>query len=314
MLGFSTDYWGESKNTAEIEATLRAIAEAGFTHVHWCHEWDGDYTYSLYEMLQIRQWMDKYGLKAKGLHATEGHSRSSILGKYKYRWEAQNRKDYTSENELNRLAGVELLKNRIDMAAVLGATEIVLHMQLPYRSFEQEPGFRDRYYAQVCKSFDELQYFCKARGVRICIENLLGTPNEHQTYQLDLLFDRYDRDFVGYCCDTGHALVTSAVDPLELPQRYADRMYFIHCSDNLGLACPECWEDDIQMTHCDLHRIPFEGKFDWDGFAKIVARAPFELPVVLEVGAKEREADYLARNFEAGMRLERMVETYRSQL
>ena len=28
------------------EAHLRAIAEAGFTHVHWCHHWRTDFLYS----------------------------------------------------------------------------------------------------------------------------------------------------------------------------------------------------------------------------------------------------------------------------
>lgn len=312
MLGFSTDWLGESQNIYEIEATLQAIADAGFTHVHWCHEWDGDYTYSYYEMVQIRQWFDQYGLTAKGVHATEGHHRTNIPGKYKYRWEHQNRRDYTSEHELNRLAGVELLKNRVDLACVLGATEIVLHMQLPYRAFEEDPAFRDRYYAQVCKSFDEMEFYCKARGVRICVENLLGTPNQHQIYQFDLLFNRYDSDFLGYCCDTGHALVTSETDCLELPKRYVDRMYFIHTSDNIGLQSPDCWEDDVKMTHCDQHRIPFEGKFDWDGFARLVAQSPYELPVLLEVGTQEAGPAYLARCKAAGEKLEALVEQYRS--
>ncbi|HCD45106.1 MAG TPA: sugar phosphate isomerase/epimerase, partial [Lachnoclostridium sp.] len=38
------------------------------------------------------------------------------------------RKDYTSDVEYNRKAGVELIKNRVDLAAYMGAKEIVLHL------------------------------------------------------------------------------------------------------------------------------------------------------------------------------------------
>ena len=42
------------------------------------------------------------------------------------------RKDYTSDLEPNRIAGVELIKNRVELTHVLGGNEIVLHMYLPY--------------------------------------------------------------------------------------------------------------------------------------------------------------------------------------
>lgn len=54
-LAIATDFSGESTDTAEIKATLAKIKNTGFTHVHWCHEWDGDYLYSRYEMEQLRE-------------------------------------------------------------------------------------------------------------------------------------------------------------------------------------------------------------------------------------------------------------------
>lgn len=103
-LAIATDYMGESKKTEDLEHILKMVSEAGFTHIHWCHEWDGDYTYSTYEMEQIREWMDKYNLKAKSLHATIGtdHDVFSIHGNY--------RRDFTADCEYNRKAGVELIK------------------------------------------------------------------------------------------------------------------------------------------------------------------------------------------------------------
>lgn len=311
MVAFATDYAGESANVFELEMTLKKISEAGFNHIHWCHEWDGDYIYSIYEMIQIKQWMVKYGLKSKALHATEGSRRKNVEGKYKYRWNEQNRKDYTSTEELNRLAGVELIKNRIDLAYVIGAEEVVLHMQLPYKSFEEDLAFRDQYYNQVFKSFDELEYYCKSRNIKICVENLMGTPNEHQIYQFDLLFARYDKEFLGFCFDTGHGNVTST-NCVELAERYKDRIFSIHLSDNMGLFSDDYWDDDPAMSSCDQHRVPFEGNFGWSDFAKIIAESPYKLPCTIEVSLKNNdEEEFLKKNLEAGIKFDSMINELR---
>ena len=311
MLGFATDYAGESASVEEMYRTLSDISEAGFSHIHWTHEWSGDYTYSVYEMIQIREWMDALGLKSKGLHATEGSNRRNIQGKYSYRWSEQDRRDYTSENDLNRLAGVELIKNRIDLAAVLGSSEIVLHMQLPYMQFRESESFKEKYYSQVCKSFDEIEAYSKAKKVRVCLENLLGTPNCFQVEQFDLLFERYDSDFLGFCFDTGHGNITGDY-PFELLERYLDRLFSVHLSDNHGLRSQDCWNVDSEMTKCDEHLIPFEGFLDWDRFAEIVAKSSYELPIVLEVSNKRRDnKSYLAACLEAGNRITESILSFR---
>ena len=69
------------------------------------------------------------------------------------------------------------------------------------------------------------------------------------------------------------------------------------------------------MTHCDQHRLPFEGKYDWDGFAKLVAQSPYEYPIVLEVSSNDpTDTGYLARARETGERLRKLVEDYRGAL
>jgi sugar phosphate isomerase/epimerase len=314
MLAFTTDYNGESKNTEAIKRTLARIAEAGFTHVHWGHEWSGDYTYSIYEILQIKGWLSELGLAIKGIHAADGEKRHNTKTKYHHVWTGQNTRSYSSENELNRLAGVELIKNRLDMAHELGAGEIVLHMQLPYKDFEADPRFQDRYYSQVFRSFDELEPYCRARGIRLCVENLLGTPAEHLIRQFDLLFGRYGGEFLGLCFDTGHANVVCR-DTLELARRYVDRVFCIHVSDNHGLSSALCWEDGAAMRACDEHLLPFEGNFDWDGFARVLAASPYEPPCILETLLKgdENEACYLKRAFNAGTRVSELFFRYRAE-
>ena len=167
-LGINTDFTNEPWELEEIKNKLREIAEAGFTHIHWCFDWDGDYLYARSEMEQIRSWMDELGLKEKGLHASKG-SRRFVE---RYAEAPHGRKDYLSELEPNRIAGVELIKNRVELVHVLGGKEIVLHMYLPTKSFEEKPETKELFYQQACKSLDELQPYCKELGVKICLENL----------------------------------------------------------------------------------------------------------------------------------------------
>ena len=229
-LGINTDYEAEYVKIEEIEESIRRIAGAGFSHMHWCYEWDGDYIYSRSEMEQIRGWMDKYGLKAKSLHSSKG-SRGVGNG----RMDVHYRKDYTSTIEYNRVAGVELIKNRVELAHILGTTEIVLHMYLPYLDFEEKPETKEIFYGQAYKSLDELQPFCLEKKVRICIENLYEAPGEMQLEQFDRLFARYPAEFLGLCLDTGHAnLVWGNEFITKFADRFKDRLYSVHIHDNFG--------------------------------------------------------------------------------
>lgn len=307
MLAFATDYRGEIPHTEDIDRILRKISEAGFEYVHWCHEWEGNYIYSKSEMKQIREMIDKYKLKTKGVHATEGGARPQKHGRYQYRNDYDDRKDFTSENEYNRIAGVELIKNRVDLAHELGATEIVLHMQLPWKQIEESDDFKSKYYEQVFKSFDELEGYCKEKNVKIAVENLLGTPVKYQKEQFDKLFEIYTKDFVGFCFDSGHGLIMNDGDPLELVERYKDRLIALHLNDNLG-ATSEQLNNDMTTAKQDLHLRPFEGLIDWKRLMKIISESSYEFPLTMELCCRGEEEEYfLRKSFEAGKRLSEMI-------
>ena len=285
MLSIATDYHGQSRNTTEIKATLIAIAQAGFSHIHWCHEWSSNYIYSVHEMLQIKEWCNELGLLVKGLHASHGEKNSGL-------------KDYTSANDYNRLAGVELIKNRVDLAYLLNAKDIVLHFNLPAPGDDKDPDYKD-HFDRTFRSFDELEPYCKTRGIRICIENG-GTPAVFNL-KLDTLFQRYDKDFMGFCLDTGHAFRECRDNCLVFAERYNDRLFIIHGDDNRGES--------------DEHRLPFDGGFDWEGFAPLLARSPYTFPINLEVSIEtykgEDDAAWLKKAYEIGSRFSTMVEKYR---
>lgn len=284
QLAIATDFAGEFPQIEKIKEMLYKVAQAGFTHIHWCSEWDGDYIYSSYEMEQIKEWMDLYGLKAKALHATKGSRRNVNLIDGHYR------KDYTSDVVYNRKAGVELIKNRVDLAACIGAEEIVLHLYVPHFTLRGKPEAEEHFYHQVYQSFDELQPYCIQKGVCICVENLFDMPERYELDQLDRLFARYPAEFVGFCLDTGHANMVWGSKMTDIIHRYKDRLRAIHIHDNSGSA--------------DFHQIPGDGNIDWQKVMAAVARTEYELPLTLELICYDENVDvFLKKAYEAGERL-----------
>lgn len=291
-LAISNDFAGEYPTIEGVEDCIRRIAEAGYTHAHWCLEWDGDYLYSHSEMVQAREMMDKYGLKTKALHASKGSGEAG-----RAHMDRHARKDYTSTIEYNRRAGVELIKNRVEFAHVLGTTEIVLHLCLPYEEFIEHPESREVFYGQVYKSLDELQPYCLERNVRICFEDLYGPSLEMQIDQYERLFTRYPAEYVGLCLDTGHTNLIWGKDAVEkFVDRYKDRLYAIHAHDNFGWECRE--------NRGDAHKLPGEGNIDWESLMKALRKSAYRGPWVLEVNkpAGEDTDAYLKRAYEAGQK------------
>ncbi|MDR0720155.1 MAG: sugar phosphate isomerase/epimerase [Treponema sp.] len=294
MLALATDYNGESRNTEKIRRTLSSIAGAGFSHIHWCHEWRGGYLYSVWEMRQIREWLDILGLRVKGVHASCGEIRFQYAATRDFEEERENLKDYVSQNEYNRLAGVELIKNRIDLARELETGEIVLHLPLPFRIFENDVSFKEKFYTAAFRSFDELKCYCLEKQVRICVENLYDCPENFQKEMFDRLFARYESNYMGICFDTGHGNIGSH-DCLHFARCYTERLFIAHIHDNHGTG--------------DEHLIPFEGSFNWEGFAEIVAKSPCESPCLLELNMHGKtEKVFFRKALDAGRKLQAMAE------
>ncbi len=315
MAAINTDYKDTVPTIEAIEDQLKNIADAGFSHVHWGHDWRGEYIYADIEMVQIKELLGKYNLKLKGIHATEGGMHYSSTGsKCVLGMRYNNRKDYTSLNEYARLAGVELIKNRVDLAYIIGSKEIVLHMELPYVELRADEDFKNKYWQQVFKSFDELETYCKMRNVKIAFENLLA-PLRDQIEQFDMLFARYKSDFVGFCFDSGHGTLVSSDERLIFAERYKNRIIALHLQDTDGIS-PELINDHAALFKHDKHALPFTGVVNWDELARIIAQSPYELPVILELDIKadthEGEMSQLKEALEKAEKINAMILSYRS--
>ena len=268
MLAMTSDY---AKSTGCPKPYLRQIAEAGFSHVHWCHHWNGDFVYSTHEVEQIANWLAEFGMQLLDLHASQGRE-----------------KCWLSAREYERLAGLELVKNRVEMAARLASDVIILHAP----AAPQAARKREALWAQLRRSLDDLLSFAAAHGVRIALENMGGDAD---WTLIQGLFAEYGPEYLGLCYDSGHGNIAgTGLDHLETLK---SRLVSVHLHDNNGKG--------------DQHRLPFTGMVDWGRLTRIIAESAYTKCLSLEAGIRQSGIGggntFLAKAFEAGMTLTGMV-------
>lgn len=280
-LSITTDYIADH---GDPEPYLRKIAEAGFTHIHWCHHWRSDFLYTDSEIEQISRWLQKYGLKLNDSHGSEG------IEKFWY-----------SPYEYARQAGVELVKNRIDFTARLGGDAIVMHAY-PASQDPAQAGLYDTLMDQLRKTLDEVQPFAMEQGVRIALENLVDFAGLHaravtmadaidNADMIQSLFAAYPPEFLGFCYDSGHAHL--GYDRMEEFADHMERLSVIHLHDNDGTS--------------DDHRLPFQDTIQWDKLTELIAASPYTKPLSFEVNFHkagfDSEEQFLTKALESGTEL-----------
>lgn len=256
------------------EDSLRMIGEAGFTHVHWCHQWNTDFLYDVSEIEAIARWLKDFGLSLLDLHASNGAEKSWI-----------------SAREHERQAGLRLVENRIDMTRRLGADAVVMHVP-GIKGRADNPGVMDR----LRRSLDDLAPYAARRGVRIAVEN--GKDNIATIREL---FSAYGPEYLGLCWDSGHGNLGAPEVPaprgLDALDLIKERLLVLHIHDNNGAA--------------DQHRVPFTGTVDWRRLASLLARSGYRRCVSMESNVHQEEnkdpVDFLRRARAAGERLASMI-------
>lgn len=292
MLSLTSDYITDH---GDPEPYLRALAEAGFTHVHWCHQWRSDYLYADSEITQIGRWLQAYGLRLNDVHGSEG------IEKFWY-----------APQEHARLAGVELVKNRVELAARLGGDAVVMHAYPPTVQPELA-SFNPHLFDQIRRSLDDLEAYCRTRGVRIALENLIdfvgvnagATDVVHAGDNADLLarlLAAYDPAFLGFCYDSGHARL--GYDRLAAYTPLFDRLAVLHLHDNDGIG--------------DLHLPVGDGVVDWAHAAALVAASPYAKPISFELSIRHTRfsepAPFLAYSMPGCQHFADQVETLRAAM
>ena len=236
QIAINTDFLGGTRSPKE---RLKAIAEAGFTHLHWCHHWCTDFFYSRSELTQYAAWLREFGLQLLDVHGSAG-----------------DEKFWYSTEEYVRLAGVELVTNRIIMLRELGGTgSLIMHF----------PAVRDRagfdpvpvmaQFEAVKRSMDSLMPVLEQYDVRMTVENL---PSD--TFELigRLMADSPEK-YMGITYDSGHGNIAEGKG-MERLEPWKNRLQALHLNDNDGTK--------------DQHQPPFYGTVDWRKMVKILSESP----------------------------------------
>ena len=244
-----------AESTGNPELALRPLAEAGFTHLHWCHHWNDDFIYTKPELDHIEGLLEKYGLTLLDIHGSQG-------------WE----ECWNSTVEYQRKAGVEIVANRVEMLRRLGGTGVLM-MHVPFYSVwlaqqnEEAKAGAKACFDAVCRSLDELMPLLDREDALIAVENMW----DDDWSTLETLFDRYPANRLGLCYDAGHANANShkCMDSLE---RNKGRLQALHLHDNDGSS--------------DQHQPPFYGTVDWPRLAKIIATSSYTRELSFEMGMR----------------------------
>lgn len=265
-LSMATDY---VKDTGDSEPYLRKIADAGFKHIQWIHHWKHDFIYTKPEIQRVAKIMKELNISLYDIHGSDCPE-----------------KNWFSTFEDQRLAGVEIIKNRIEMCKALGGSVIIMH--IPVMNSEDIGKWR-----QLKKSLNELEKFCIKKSVKIAIEN---EPFD-KFDGIRELFSEYSPKFIGLCYDSGHGNIGGK--GLENLNTVKERLISLHLHDNNGSV--------------DQHNPVFTGTIDWKKLAKIISSSPYKKFLTFEIVMKlpdvNAEKLFLKSTYKNGLELLKMVKT-----
>lgn len=185
---------------------------------------------------------------------------------------------------IRRIDAVDEVKRAIEVAERIPFRYLVQHMGHGRQS--ADPRKLDAAF----NSLEHLAIFAKERGVVIALENTpdeLGSPESlqqfiKQTHLHDLKL----------CFDIGHAHIEEGVQASFETMR--DRVVTAHIHDNHGEK--------------DEHLLPYDGDIDWDAALRMLAHAPQDVALVMEL--KEQPAGGAASGPSGNPRLEQIREVF----
>lgn len=169
------------------------------------------------------------------------------------------------------------MATHLERAACLGARAAIQHPTTTRYDVETE-GL-ERYLEAIGRSLEVLLPRCAALGVTLAVENMLpgpmGRPGQtghrfaSQPEHFALLASRWPHPRLGFCLDTGHALVAGGPHGASaFLAAMAPRLTAFHLADNAGDR--------------DSHLAPGHGLVDWTTFFRQAAALRPDYPLCIE--------------------------------
>jgi sugar phosphate isomerase/epimerase len=169
------------------------------------------------------------------------------------------------------------------MARRLGSDIVILHVGHP-----ADPGDARPFWDRLRRSIDDVEPFCRDRGVRLAVEN-------GDFALIARLLNAYPPDRLGLCYDCGHGNLDDAAP--EWLRKLRDRLIAVHLHDNDGSA--------------DQHWLPFSGTVDWAWLTDELAQSAYDGPPNLECTLRHERFDdedlYLGNAFQAATTIAEMI-------
>ncbi len=218
---------------------LEQIEKAGWAWIHWCHHWNDDHLYTAADLREIEESLQKHNLKILDIHGSAGRWR---------RWE--------SPLPFLRIPGIQLVRNRIEMASRLGCDVVIMHpSRLPDTS-----QTREKYWDALRRSVDALLPDLRRNNVRLAMENM----EQDNFGQLESLMANYPPEQIGICYDPGHGNI--AGNGLDRLTPLVSRLIALHLNDNDAKS--------------DLHQLPFQGTVNWARLADLINQSNYDRPAM----------------------------------
>lgn len=187
--------------------------------------------------------------------------------------------DIASFYETTRRQAVDKMRLWMGRASLIGATVGIQH-PTTNRTDANVEGL-ETYFIQIGKSLDALLREAEGLDFTIALENMLPSGGGRFTSRPGH-FERIVRDFahpnLGFCLDTGHALVAARGDAHRFFEVMGPRMVAFHLADNAGDR--------------DSHLAPGHGRVDWRMFFRHAAQIGYKRTMCIETPPFDFGPDY----------------------
>jgi sugar phosphate isomerase/epimerase len=258
------------------------------------HEMHGEYFYSEKEMRQLAELLNRLGMCVRDVHGTHGRDPKGSQGLC---W---------STDENDRQAGVQLIRNRIDLTEALGGSVLTLHVS-------SAPTVAKM--TAIRRTMQEAERYARQHGVRIALENMHYPSYLNHDVIRELLAE-FGSDVVGVCFDTGHG--NCLPNGLDFAREFNDRIIAVHLNDNLGAVNNNATDEDASAS--DRHMLLYSGTVNWADVADVLYNSLYftveDGPINMEIGHRRHPEIpdiniFLDRAYGTGMRFAEELELAR---
>lgn len=163
-------------------------------------------------------------------------------------------------------------------------------MEVPI--FKNKPLFTEEEWEKLSTGLDKLGKLAKERDMKLVYHHHMGTGVQ-TTEEIDRLMEITDSELVYLLYDIGH-LVYSGEEPIEVLNKYIDRIKHVHLKDVRKNVINLVKEKDmsfLQSVKSGAFTVPGDGDIDFEHIFKILAENNYEGWLLVEAEQDPEKAN-----------------------